>query len=124
MSSRIGLPWTSTKPLIRNTSWRSAIVGQTGKPCITIVDCVNFKNGAVEIVVIMLGQSVMVRVACGKIIFGGGIEAEQDGRVDLAFAGGYDFYSAGNKSRDVGGDAALFGCINKIGFIEYDQIRA
>jgi hypothetical protein len=99
-------------------------LGQSVKPSIAIGDCANFKGGAVEIVVIVLAQSIVVRWPLGKIVLGGGIEAEQDGGVDPAFAGGHDFHRAGDKRRDVGGDAALLGVIDEIGLIEHDEIGA
>ena len=51
----------------------------TGQARHRYLDRANFENGAVEIVVIVLGQSVVVRGPCGKIVLGGGIEAKQDG---------------------------------------------
>ncbi len=66
-------------------------IRQAAQEGVFVVDCADFDDDALEIIVVMGGFAVMVRAAIAKIVFGAGAKAKQDRGVDPPLPRGDDF---------------------------------
>ena len=82
--SRIGLPRTAAKPLIRSTPAASAVADTSFDKCLRIVDLGQRHDEALELVMVVIELVVVMRLAVLDVGLGADVETEQRRHIDLA----------------------------------------